>query len=628
MASSMKEFEHLEIPLEEIKSATNNFNEENVIGHGGFGKVYKVELSHSHSQGKSLVAIKRLDRKHGQGDAEFYKEVRMLSCYRHENIISLLGFSSGRDEMILVYEYASRGSLDGHLKDVTLTWTQRLKICLDAAKGLSYLHDPRETYQRLIHCDIKSANILLDDNFNAKVADFGLSKIGPANQQNSVLVTDILGTHGYCDPVFMETYTLTKESDVYSFGVVLFEVLCGRLCSAHTNGQRTVYVPFWKKKYKENKLNDIILKDLMQQMDMSSLKTFAGIAYLCLERSREKRPVMPLVVKKLEKSLNLQELYDSKLRRSEETLNAINPPLRYRSIKELKAMFSKGFLFSGGKTGQQQFAPSVYNSQTSESSDNTSRQNFDSGPVSHNTDQLYDSNRANSRFEDPANDNNFQPTPMNDGVDSFALEDANMLSFSNEESPEIDGFQIIGDAKPGGNLLACGFPVRGTSLCMFQWVRLLDDGTRAYIEGATNPEYLVTADDVDTRIAVECMPMDDQGRQGEIVRLFANDQNKITCGKISQLTVLNSEVYRSVEKLDPKMQQEIDNYMSAGQVSFSVLLLMDSSDNWEQTTFTLSRSKYQIRINHTQNIVIDEKYSFNLSNARHSGANHENVSKK
>ncbi|PWA62707.1 serine-threonine/tyrosine-protein kinase catalytic domain-containing protein [Artemisia annua] len=303
MASSMKGFEHLEIKLEEIKLATNNFNEENVIGHGGFGKVYKGELSHS--RGKSLVALKRLDRKHGQGDAEFYKEVRMLSCYKHENIISLLGFSSGRDEMILVYEYASRGSLDGHLKNVTLKWKQRIKICLDAAKGLSYLHNPKETYQRLIHCDIKSANILLDKNFNAKVADFGLSKIGPANQQNSILVTDILGTHGYCDPVFMETYTLTKESDVYSFGVVLFEVLCGMLCVTYSNRHIKVHVPSWKKAYEDNKLQDIILKDLMQQMDPTSLKSFAGIAYHCLNKLREERPLMSLVVEKLESALNL-----------------------------------------------------------------------------------------------------------------------------------------------------------------------------------------------------------------------------------------------------------------------------------------------------------------------------------
>ncbi|GKB87026.1 kinase-like domain, phloem protein 2-like protein [Tanacetum coccineum] len=121
----------------------------------------------------------------------------------------------------------------------TLTWKQRIRICLDAAKGLCYLHDPKETYQRLIHCDIKSANILLDENFKAKVSDFGLSKIGPANQHNSILVTGALGTPGYCDPVFMETCSLTKESDVYSFGVVLFEVLSGKLCFEFSNGAIT-----------------------------------------------------------------------------------------------------------------------------------------------------------------------------------------------------------------------------------------------------------------------------------------------------------------------------------------------------------------------------------------------------
>lgn len=213
----------------------------------------------------------------------------------------------------------------------------------------------------------------------------------------------------------------------------------------------------------------------------------------------------------------------------------------------------------------------MLNGQMNQSLDNASRQNFASGP------------RANSRFEDAADDNYFQPSPMNDGVDSYALEDG----------PGIDGFQIIGDAKPGGKLLGCGFPVRGTSLCMFQWVRHLQDGTREYIDGATNPEYVVTADDVDKLIAVECIPMDDQGRQGEIVRLFANDQNKITC--------------------DPEMQQEIDRNISAGQASFGVLLLVDSAENWEQTTFTLRRSNYQIRINRTQEIVIDEKYSSDLS---------------
>nr|GFD46728.1 protein kinase-like domain, phloem protein 2-like protein [Tanacetum cinerariifolium] len=136
-------------------------------------------LSHS-NRSKNMFAIKRLDPKYGQGDAEFYKEIRTLCCFRHENLISLRGFCKEEGETILVYEYASRGSLDRLLSDVTLTWTQRIKICLDAAKGLSFLHDPNGTQQRVLHCDLKSANILLDNNMTAKVSDFGLSKMGPA----------------------------------------------------------------------------------------------------------------------------------------------------------------------------------------------------------------------------------------------------------------------------------------------------------------------------------------------------------------------------------------------------------------------------------------------------------------
>ncbi|KAJ6756919.1 hypothetical protein OIU74_026219 [Salix koriyanagi] len=175
------------------------------------------------------------------------------------------------------------------------------------------------------------------------------------------------------------------------------------------------------------------------------------------------------------------------------------------------------------------------------------------------------------------------PSIMNDEITSSVSDDL----------PGIEGFQIVGDATPGEKLLGCGFPVRGTSLCMFQWVHHLEDGTRQYIEGATNPEYIVTADDVDKLIAVECIPMDDQGHQGELVRLFANDQNKIKC--------------------DPDMQREIDNYISKGEATFSALLLTDSSDNWEPTTLVLRRSGYQIRSNGRGNVVVAEKFSKDLS---------------
>ncbi|KAL8246204.1 hypothetical protein R6Q59_007420 [Mikania micrantha] len=175
----MENFHHLEIQLEAIKLASNNFRDDNIIGVGGFGKVFKGFISNS--KGQIMVALKRLDRRYGQGDPEFLKEIMMLSHYKHPNLISLLGFCNEDGEKILVYEHALHGSLDRHLSSTSLTWIKRLKICVEAARGISYLHDPNGTQQRVLHRDIKSSNILLDENWNAKVSDFGLSKIGPAN---------------------------------------------------------------------------------------------------------------------------------------------------------------------------------------------------------------------------------------------------------------------------------------------------------------------------------------------------------------------------------------------------------------------------------------------------------------
>ncbi|PWA52937.1 protein kinase-like domain-containing protein [Artemisia annua] len=357
MASFVTEFKHLEIQLEEIILATNNFDESKVIGGGGFGKVYAGELSHSQSGEKSLVAIKRLDRKHGQGDPEFFKEIRMLSCYRHENLISLLGFCSQGGEMILIYEYAFRGSLDRYLSSTELTWMQRLRICIDAAKGLRFLHDPNGTQQRVLHCDIKSANILLDKNMTAKVSDFGLSKMGPANQQYSLLITNAVGTPGYCDPLYMQTYSLTKESDVYSFGVVLFEVMCGRLCAENSNGRFNVYVPLWRKSYEENKLDDIILQNLRKQMDPSSLKTFSDIASQCLRYAREERPTMSRIVEELEIALESQKFPDLRLEvltKYEDILMVADPLLIYKTGNQLKELLAKGLIIDESKKVQLQ----------------------------------------------------------------------------------------------------------------------------------------------------------------------------------------------------------------------------------------------------------------------------------
>ncbi|XP_076884328.1 uncharacterized protein LOC143533415 [Bidens hawaiensis] len=310
--SFMKYFDHLKLDMKDVASATNNFDPAKLIGLGGFGSVYKGELCSP--EGLITAAFKKLDRRLGQGNIEFWKEVMMLSQYKHQNLISLMHYCVEGDDMILVYEYASRGSVDRYLSDdVTLTWIQRLKICLGAARGLHFLHDPKNTQQRVLHRDIKSANILLDENWTAKVSDFGLSKVGPANQAHTFLSSHGVGTFGYCDPLYLELGFLSKESDVYSFGVVLFEILCGRSCTEYKNGVLTkILVPEWRRCYDKKRLDEIILPGLRNQMDPGSLESFSGIAYQCMKKAREDRPTMAEIVKKLESSLKQQEILENR----------------------------------------------------------------------------------------------------------------------------------------------------------------------------------------------------------------------------------------------------------------------------------------------------------------------------
>ncbi|KAL9993538.1 putative protein kinase RLK-Pelle-CrRLK1L-1 family [Helianthus debilis subsp. tardiflorus] len=198
--SSIEEVKHLQIPLQELSDATNAFSEQNLIARGGFGEVYKgISVKYGN------IAIKMLDPGLGQGDHEFRTEIGLLSVYKHENIVSLLGFCDEDEKKILVYRYESKGSLDKHLDCAEPTWIQRLQICLDAARGLQYLHDDVGSDHRILHRDVKSSNILLDENWKAKVSDFGLSRIGPANKQSTFLISNVCGTIGYIDPDYYNT---------------------------------------------------------------------------------------------------------------------------------------------------------------------------------------------------------------------------------------------------------------------------------------------------------------------------------------------------------------------------------------------------------------------------------------
>ncbi|MFS8012696.1 putative protein kinase RLK-Pelle-CrRLK1L-1 family [Helianthus anomalus] len=234
-------------------------------------------------------------------------EIVMLSSYKHDNLVSLIGFSDESDEKIIVYEHEVRGSLDKYLATTDLTWVQRLHICLGAARGINYLHCDVGEGHRVLRRNIKSSNLLLNENWEAMISDFGLSKIGPTNQEFTFLVTNACGTLGYIDPLNATTEVLTKEPDVYSFGVVLFEVLCGRLAVIKTfNDERRFLSKLAKLHYKERKLDEIINPYLRKQMTPKSLRTFSRIAYQCLKNDRKKCPTMGLIVEELQNSLEFQ----------------------------------------------------------------------------------------------------------------------------------------------------------------------------------------------------------------------------------------------------------------------------------------------------------------------------------
>ncbi|GJZ35644.1 kinase-like domain, phloem protein 2-like protein [Tanacetum coccineum] len=295
-------------------SATNNFSETCRIGKGGYGTVYKAvllicdgnnaspidevnkeELPNRHI---NTVAIKRIfDRVDNQGEHGFLSEIEMLSKCKHQNVVSLFGLCYEENEMVLIYEYVSNGSLEDYLGDndkpVNLNWAQCMQISLDIAHRIKYLHTSTKDKPTIIHRDIKSANILLDNNWVAKIGDFGFSKLNNTNQQSRTLVTStIAGTSLYLDPEYSSTGKLNKKSDVYSFGVVLFEIMCGTL--------------------KEMVDPNIIEADennfmLYGGLNQDSLDTYSRIAYQCLEETQAKRPTMEVVIEELEKAILSQK---------------------------------------------------------------------------------------------------------------------------------------------------------------------------------------------------------------------------------------------------------------------------------------------------------------------------------
>ncbi|KAL6570749.1 hypothetical protein OROGR_000299 [Orobanche gracilis] len=283
--------------LRDLEIATNRFSADHIIGEGGYGVVYQGRLVNG-----TEVAVKKLLNNLGQAEKEFGVEVEAIGHVRHKNLVRLLGYCIEGVHRMLVYEYVNNGNLEQWLHGAmrqhgTLTWEARMKVLLGTAKALAYLHEAIEP--KVVHRDIKSSNILIDEEFNGKVSDFGLAKLLGSGESH--ITTRVMGTFGYVAPEYANTGLLNEKSDIYSFGVLLLEAVTGRDPVDYGRPANEVNLVEWLKMMVGNRrAEEVVDPNLEVRPTTRALKRALLVALRCVDPDSEKRPKMSQVVRMLE----------------------------------------------------------------------------------------------------------------------------------------------------------------------------------------------------------------------------------------------------------------------------------------------------------------------------------------
>lgn len=319
---------------EELIQATNGFSKQNLLGEGGFGCVYKGILEDGRE-----VAVKQLKIGGGQGEREFRAEVEIISRVHHRHLVSLVGYCISEHQRLLVYDFVPNDTLHYHLhgQDMpVMDWATRVKVAAGAARGIAYLHE--DCHPRIIHRDIKSSNILLDSNFEAQVADFGLAKL--ALDTNTHVTTRVMGTFGYMAPEYATSGKLTDKSDVYSYGVVLLELITGRkpVDGSQPLGDESLVEwarPLLTEAVENGDFSELADPRLEKNYVEKEMFRMIEAASACVRHSATKRPRMRQVVRALDSLDDASDLSNGMKPGQSEVFNSADQSAQIRMFQRM-----------------------------------------------------------------------------------------------------------------------------------------------------------------------------------------------------------------------------------------------------------------------------------------------------